>query len=226
MVTPRHMPFGPLARSFAAVLFACVTAVCGCNMRYDGEPPQTNGVATQQADATLATDTTIEIESTTEPTTDQQPIAEAAKPGDARPQLAIAELAEQVARQMRGREEIVEAEFFPKGFSKLRRVVDEVSGEEMASDDQTLRGVVRVTYTKNFTLLFPTREAAEAADEFFAASPAPDMQAMNSPLNPRQTPILLEITYEAVDGQWQRKGWRTDPIGKESSTLAEDLELP
>jgi len=195
------------------LLIVCSTGL-GCNARYDGTSPTVpngNGQTTQQPEDTSSGEAISE--------------SDAGWPAGEDPQQSFAALAEEARSIFDSFELVEETMFYPLGFTKLKRIVSELE-HELHQDSEPTTGVIRVVYTKNFTILHKTREAAEVDHEVYPFNPMQTAEAMKGPLNVQQTPITLEMTYTLKGDRWVRTGLTVEPAHKETSDPPGQMNIP
>ncbi|MBX7166565.1 MAG: hypothetical protein K1X74_09490 [Pirellulales bacterium] len=121
--------------------------------------------------------------------------------------------------------EMHESSYYPTGWSKMRRVVSDVTVERHeAAGKQT--AIVHVTYVKHFSRMHKLREDAAKETELLPASPGPTFESMRSSKNVQSEPMELALSYELQGDTWRRVGETIKPPFKEGRDLADKLGLP
>ncbi len=120
---------------------------------------------------------------------------------------------------------VEETKLYPIGFTKLKRVVNELH-QDVDQESEPRTGTVHITYTKHFTILHKTREAVEADHDVYPANPMQTAEAMQGLLNPKQSPMALEMTYTIEGDRWVRTGYAVEPSLKETANVPKQMDLP
>lgn len=189
----------------------------GCNTRYDGDAPKAEANGEQTAEETVEVTTANGTESVT--------VEASGWPAGEDATETINALGEEIRSIFDAFTLVEETQFYPIGFSKFKRVINELD-VEVDEDATPPTAKVHINYTKHFTLLHDSQEAAEQDTEMYAANPVQTLEVMMGRLNPKQLPITLDLTYELEGDRWVRTDAKTEPKFKDSNDVPGQMKLP
>lgn len=205
-------------RSLLVIVFLVLGATCiGCNTHPEEAGPAEAGNGSQpNGHANEVAQTNEEEPTAGEPT---------GWPAGDNPAESFNELVQEIESTFESFYLVEETQFYPIGFSKFKRVIDEIdTNVDEKADPMT--GTVKIVYTKHFTLLHKSHEDAEQDMEMYPANPVQTKEVMLGRLNPKQNPITMDLTYTLENDRWVRTGLKIEPKYKDSSDVPGQMKLP